>query len=269
LYGSVLSDAEPIEPPIGLGLGRSLLGISPEDEEKVRREKEQQDKEIDERVSGLCASEPRAMSELRRLGVDERRIVVHLWGIWFARRKKTKRLSAVPRVPLREIKRLPDLLRKLAGKVDAINKYGYSLTGNQMLMLMFSPILQSRYMAGKRLAGSLRLYAHDLSMRLANRTAPKVEPGTEWKVQTVEFTRETSTDKGQHYEVIALLMNAFNKMEDEKEGETSKTVTPASLKQLWLAHPGLRKPAKPAEYPAVEMRSISGMKILPPPGKLN
>jgi hypothetical protein len=257
-------------PPIpGLQLERSLLETSPQDAENIRRDLKKKEQEISEKLSKLRAMAPREMSELRRLGVDERTILDHLWGTWFACREKTKRLSAVPGVPLRGIKKMPGLLRKLADKVEAINKYWYSLNENHMLMLMLSPFLGGRYVAGQRLPTSLRSFAQDISARLRNRRVPKVKSGTEWKVQTVEFVRETSTDRGQHYELLARLMNAFNEMEDDKEGGTSKRVTPASLKQLWLVHPNLRKPAERGKFPAVEPRSIPRLEMLPPLGKMN
>ena len=219
---------------LGLKLENSIYNENPE--------QDQHEIEIRKKLDALRVTALRPMSELRRLGINERQMLLWLWGTWLACQREPVSLSTKSGLPLEELKKLPATLRNLAKSLESINKHTLLLTANQITILLLSPRLHGRYMALKRLPISLRMYARDLSIRLANHPTKALAPGTDWKVWTVEFVRANSKDRRQHYRLVAELMKAFNETEDKKALKKSQKVRAASLKQLWLAHPELKKP---------------------------
>jgi hypothetical protein len=251
-----IKDFAPVKAATGLGLklANSLYDACPgQDQHEI---------EIRKKLGALRTAAVRPMSELRGLGINERRMLLWLWGTWLACRSKPESLSTISDLPLAKLKALPAALGTLAKTLESINKHTSRLTTNQIAILLLSPRLQGRYMALTRLPMFLRMYAHDLSIRLENHPSKALAPGTDWKVQTVEFVRENSKDSGQHYQLVANLMKAFNETEDKKQLKKSKKVTAASLKQLWLTYSDLRKPQTfPTFAPLAEP---IGRKILAP-----
>jgi len=229
-------------------------GLSAEVIASIQEKQQRTQERIEEQLSRLysVSSGKNALDELvTKAGVDPKALVEFLWQIQVARSTKAKDLGAVPGVPLRAIRRLPQLLRKLSFQIEAINKHGYELNSNQLLMLMLVPRLRNMYMAGKKLPSFLRVYAYDISRRLSarqNRKKKKLEPATEAKVQLAEYIRKVSHDRKQHYKALETLINVFYQVE-----RVTSRVTRGSMKALWSAHPELREQPKTTEAPPLTL----------------
>jgi hypothetical protein len=185
--------------------------------------------QIHEKVARLYKKEPGGLTELHDAGVDERKIIVHLSTIWSACQPSAYSPPSIPGMSLEGLRRLPALLLRIAGQLNAINEH------------RLMPSL-AHYSRRKALPITLRLFARDLKERLTNsrkRTPGKVEPGTNEKLALIWYVRETTKDKGPHYKAVAAVINAFNELKNEKSGGASKKVTADSLKQLYLANPHL------------------------------
>jgi hypothetical protein len=190
-----------------------------------------------------------SLDELVSKGVDPKILVEYLWLIRSASPKSTKDLGAVPGVPLRTIKKLPQLLRRVSFQIEAIRKHGYDWTPEQMLVALIAPRYQAMYIAEQKLPGFLRSYSRALSARLSvrkNRKHKTLEPSTECKVRLAEHVRTTSEDRKQHYEALAVLINVYFDL----EGVASR-VTAGSLKALWNTHPELRREPQVPDYTPV------------------
>jgi hypothetical protein len=217
----------------------NLTRMPPVDLDNLRRATEQRERQINEILSKLrtCARAPGALADLRRVGINERDIVPYLGSIWQACRNKPKRLTNVPSVSLKDIRKLPDLLREVARQISAINEH------RAMPSVVWFRIR-------KELPGALYGYALDLERKLLE-PAPKMKPGTAEKVQFAHFVRTTASDGKPHHRELATLINAFNEIEDGKQGVTSKRkrVTLASLKVLCGKHPEFAKLPTPLPIP--------------------
>jgi hypothetical protein len=181
-----------------------------------------------EMVASLHEKERDGLTELVNAGIDVREIILHLWTIWQACRPVP--LVAIPDVPLKELRKLPKRLRRIAHLIDAIREH----------RLMPSLV---HYSSRRALPPSLRLYARDLEKRLTapqKRNAGNVEPGTKEKIGFIFYVRATTKDKEPHYKALAAVINAFNQLGDKRCGGNSKKVTEDSLKQLYQSHPDLR-----------------------------
>jgi hypothetical protein len=100
----------------------------------------------------------------------------------------------------------------------------------------------------KSLPAVIGLYARDLEKRLKTTTKRRlgsVVPGTVEKIGLIRYVRETATDREPNYKALAAVINAFNKLKDEKFGGTSKPVSEDSLKQLWQSRTDLRSAPHP------------------------
>jgi len=231
--------------------GRALIGATREGAERLkaqRAEKERKVEQIWSRIFAIPAGK-RALSVLVRAGVDRDKLLEYLWLIRSVHGKKRKNLATVPGVSLDTIKGLPELLRQISRQVEAIEKHGYTLTTDQMRMLMFNRRLRGRYMLAKSLPAFLRSYADWISGLLLmrrNRAVNKLDQSTVFKVQLVQLVFETSSDRTQHYSELATAMNVFYQIEG-----LTQTVTAQSLKVLWGSHPTLRKLPEPIQYAPV------------------
>jgi hypothetical protein len=201
--------------------------MPPVDFQILGRLTEQRERQTTEELSRLkeCVKAQRALSELRRVGIDERGVIPYLGHIWQACRNKPKSLETVPGVRLKDIRKLPGLLREIARQIRAINEH------RAMLSVVWSRIR-------KELPGALYGYAIDLERKLSERTR-KVKPGTAEKVQFAHFVRTTADDRKPHYGELAALINAFNEIEAREQSVTSnmRSVTSAGLKVLCGEHP--------------------------------
>jgi hypothetical protein len=234
-----------------MGLDTELPPVDIERSKAQRAEEERKIEETHSRISAVPKGN-RALHELSKVGIERNKLINYLWLIRSLHGKKPKNLAAVPGVPLRTIKKLPELLRTISRQVEAIEKHGYSLTTDQMRMLMCIPRLQGRFMAAKELPVFLRIYAHHLSglLLMWQNRANRIDLDTELKVQLVQFVLETSRDRKQHYRELATLLDVFY----QTEGVVSKNrqaVSAESLKVLWKSHPILRKLPEPISYPPV------------------
>ncbi len=214
----------------GIGSMFGQLGsplMPPVDLKSLQHEREQRDRQIDEKLSKLkaCVTAKRALSELRRVGIDEREVILYLGYIWQTCRNEPKRLTNVPGVSLKDIRKLPNLLRGIARQISAINEH------RAMPSVFWSRIR-------KELPGALYGYALDLERKLSGPTS-KVRLGTAQKVQFAHFVRTIANDRKPHFGELAALINAFNEIEDGEQGVTSnmKSVKPAALKVLYGEHP--------------------------------
>ncbi len=200
--------------------------MPPVDLKSLQRERELRDRQIDEKLSKLkaCVKAQRALSGLRKVGINEREVIPYLGSIWQACRNKPKSLAIVPCLPLKDIRKLPNLLRGIASQISAINEH------RAMPSVFWFRIR-------KELPGALYGYALDLERKFSGR-APKVKPGTAQKVQFAHFVRTTANDRQPHYGELAALICAFNEIEDREQDVTPnmKSVTSAALKVLCGAH---------------------------------
>lgn len=172
---------------------------------------------------------PGSLTELVDAGADIRKIIAELATIRSACRPTNYPPPSIPGISLQDLRKLPALLLTIADQLEAINEH----------RIMPSLIRSS---SRRTLRVALRLFSRDFKKRLAKarrRTRGMVEPGTREKLALIWYIRETTKDNGPHYKAVAAVLNAFNELEDEKSGGTSKKVTGNSLKQLNLANPKL------------------------------
>jgi len=170
-----------------------------------------------------------ARTTLKRLvdrGADPKAIVKYLIAIHENRRKRPKDIGAIPGLPLDKIRKLPELCRQLARKIQAIDQHLYSV----FVQVSHRPLLDG-----------LRQRAFDISKRLEVRAGKKgkpIAPDTEWKVRLVGYVR--STTKKPRFQDICQLIRAFFSM----NGGMAKC-SPSSLKMLWSDHPEYRETLSP------------------------
>ena len=137
--------------------------MPPVDFTMLERSREQRDRQIEEKLSKLKARAGvrRVLFELSRAGINERDVIPYLSCIWQACRNQPRRLANVPGVPLKDIRRLPNILRGVARQINAINEH------RAMPSAFWFRIR-------KELPGSLYGYALDLERKLSG-SVPKAE----------------------------------------------------------------------------------------------
>jgi hypothetical protein len=181
---------------------------------------------LDETLSRLRedTTAKRALMELDLAGIDDPRLIVVLLGnIWNALHTTaaTSKLKDIPDVSWEVIQELPGEMELIADRLKKIQTHGASIE------LFFA-----RHW--RVLPDTLRSYAERLQAKVNELQRQKrgMDPGTLDKLKLIAYVRKAV---GQPLSrPLATLINAFNRMEDERNNVTKlDMVTEESLNVLW------------------------------------